>query len=262
MKSLDGKVALVTGGGTGIGRITAVMLAAEGARVIVAGRRRAPLDEAVTEITKGGGVAVARVADLEKPAEARALGEWAVSQFGGVDVLVNNAGHSSHARSIRWIDDAEWASVVAVNLNGVYALTQSVLPGMIERGDGVVIAVSSLAALRPGLVSGPAYGAAKAAVRNLMSHLHNELRNDGIRATTIVPAEVDTPILDKRPAPPNATARATMMQAEDVARAILLCATMPPRTVIEEIVMSPTKERERGPELAVARMAGAPKARG
>ena len=262
MKSLDGKVALVTGGGTGIGRITAVLLAAEGARVIVAGRRRAPLDEAVTEITKAGGVAVARVADLEKPAEARALGEWAVSQFGGVDVLVNNAGHSSHARSIRWINDDEWASVVAVNLNGVYALTQSVLPGMIERGDGVVIAVSSLAALRPGLVSGPAYGAAKAAVRNLMSHLHNELRNDGIRATTIVPAEVDTPILDKRPAPPSATARATMMQAEDVARAILLCATMPPRTVIEEIVMSPTKERERGSELTVARMAGAPKARG
>jgi NADP-dependent 3-hydroxy acid dehydrogenase YdfG len=226
--------------------------------VVVAGRRRAPLDEVVTEITGTGGVAAARVADLEKTADARALGEWTVRELGRVDVLVNNAGHSSHARSIRWIDDDEWASVLAVNLNGVYALTQAVLPGMLERGDGVVISVSSLAALRPGLVSGPAYGAAKAAVRNLMTHIHTELRNEGIRATTIVPAEVDTPILDKRPAPPDARARATMMQAEDVARAILLCATMPARTVIEEIVMSPTRERERGAELAVARMAGAP----
>jgi NADP-dependent 3-hydroxy acid dehydrogenase YdfG len=261
VKALDGKVALVTGGGTGIGRETAAMLAAEGARVVVAGRRRAPLDEVVTEIIKAGGAAAARVADLEKPAEARALGEWTANEFGRVDVLVNNAGHSSHARSIRWINDDEWASVLAVNLNGVYALTQAVLPGMIERGDGIVISVSSLAAMRPGLVSGPAYGAAKAAVRNLMTHIHNELRNQGIRATTIVPAEVDTPILDKRPAPLDAGARATMMQAEDVARAILLCATMPARTVIEEIVMSPTKEREREAELAVARMAGAPKGR-
>jgi NADP-dependent 3-hydroxy acid dehydrogenase YdfG len=91
-----------------------------------------------------------------------------------------------------------------------------------------------------------------------MQHVHNTLRNQGIRATIIMPAEVDTPILDKRPHNPDATARSTMMQAEDVARAILLCVTLPPRTVIEEIVMSPTILRDQSQDLAVAARAGSP----
>jgi NADP-dependent 3-hydroxy acid dehydrogenase YdfG len=256
--ALDGKVALVTGGGTGIGRAAAAMLAAEGARVVIAGRRREPLDAVVAEIGAAGGVAAARACDLETTAQATALGQWTVQQFGRLDVLVHNAGHSSRARSIRWVTEDEWNSVLAVNLTGVYALTQAVLPGMIERGDGAIITVSSLAALRPGLISGAPYGAAKAAVRTLMGHINAELRNQGIRATTIIPAEVDTPILARRPVPPDAAARATMMQAEDVARVILLCATMPARTLIEEIVMSPTRERDRTAEIAVARMTGAP----
>ena len=132
---------------------------------------------------------------------------------------------------------------------------------MIERGGGTIITVSSLAALKPGLIGGAPYGAAKAAARNLMGHVHNVLRNKGIRATTILPAEVDTPILDRRPLVPDARARATMMQAEDVARAIVLCATLPPRTVIEEIVMSPTILRDQSPDIEVARDVGGPDAR-
>jgi NADP-dependent 3-hydroxy acid dehydrogenase YdfG len=129
---------------------------------------------------------------------------------------------------------------------------------MIERGGGTIITISSLAALRPGLIGGAPYGAAKAAVLNLMGHVHNVLRDKGIRATTIMPAEVDTPILDKRPLPPDTTARATMMHAEDVARAILLCATLPPRTVIETMVMSPTILRDQSVDIKVARDEGAP----
>ena len=118
--------------------------------------------------------------------------------------------------------------------------------------------MASLAALKSGLVGGAPYGAAKAGARNLMSHVHNVFRDQGIRATTILPAEVDTPILDNRPRPPDAEGRATMMQAEDVARAILLCATLPARTVIEEIVMSPTRTRNMTAELEVARHLGSP----
>ena len=258
MGRLDGQIAIVTGGGSGIGREAARMLAAEGAHVVVAGRRRQPLDTVVEEIKKAGGNATARQADVAKHAEAVELARFTVATLGRVDVLVNSAGHSSKARSIRWVGKDEWDSVLDVNLNGVYALTQAVLPGMIERGGGTIVTVGSVAAFRPGLIGGAPYGAAKAAVRNLMGHVHTVLRDKGIRATVIMPAEVDTPILEKRPLAPDAKARATMMQPEDVARAILLAVTLPPRTVIEELVMSPTIQRDMTADIAAAARVGAP----
>lgn len=258
MGKLDGQIAIVTGGGSGIGRAAAKMLAAEGAHVVIAGRRRQPLDTVVTEIAKAGGKAVARQADVAKHTEAVELARFTVATLGRVDVLVNNAGHSSKARSIRWVGKDEWDSVLDVNLNGVYALTQAVLPSMLERGGGTIVTVGSVAALRPGLIGGAPYGAAKAAVRNLMGHVHTVLRDKGIRATVIMPAEVDTPILENRPLPPDAKARATMMQPEDVARAILLAVTLPPRTVIEELVMSPTIQRDMTADIAAAARIGEP----
>jgi NADP-dependent 3-hydroxy acid dehydrogenase YdfG len=258
MARLEGKVAIVTGGGSGIGRCTALMLAREGARVVISGRRKPPLEEVVGEITRGGGQAVANPGDMAKPADAQELVRWTIAQYGMVDILINNAGHSSKVRNVRWIGLEEWEKVMAVNVTGVYLLTQAVLPSMIERGGGTIVTVSSYAALRPGLIGGSVYGAAKAAQLNLMGHVHTVLRDKGIRATTIMPAEVDTPILDNRPLPPDATARATMMQPEDVAEAILLCVTLPPRTVIEEIVISPTFTRDQSKDIAVARDMGAP----
>ena len=258
MGKLDAKIAIVTGGGTGIGRSTALMLAAEGARVVVAGRRRPPLEAVVAEITKARGKAVAREADVAKPAQGRSLVDWAVKELGRVDILINNAWHSSKVRNARWVGQDDWDAVLAVNLTGVYALTQAVLPGMIERGGGTIVTVGSYAALRPGLIGGAPYGAAKAGVLNLMGHIHTVLRDKGIRATTVMPAEVDTPILDNRPLPPDDAARATMMQPEDVAEVILLCVTLPERTVIEEIVVSPTRTRDQTRDIQVARDLGAP----
>jgi NADP-dependent 3-hydroxy acid dehydrogenase YdfG len=258
MGQLDGQVVLVTGGGTGIGREAARLLAAEGAHVVVAGRRLEPLELVVKEITAAGGTAVARSADLEKPDEAAALARWTLDTQGRVDILVNNAGHSSTIRSIRWVGLRDWDGVLSVNLTGVYVLTQAVIPGMLERGGGVIITVSSVAAIRPSLIGGAPYSAAKAGVRALMGEIHSELRNQGIRVTTIMPAEVDTPILDRRPLPPGPDARATMMQAEDVAQVILLCATLPPRTVIEEIVMSPTFQRDVTADIAAGKRVGGP----
>jgi NADP-dependent 3-hydroxy acid dehydrogenase YdfG len=258
MGVLDGQVAIVTGAGSGIGEVTAGMLAAEGAQVVICGRRQGPLDAVVKTLEKGGGKCAARAVDLENPDAAAAFVQWTLERFGRVDVLINNAGHSSHARSVRWVSRKEWDSVMNVNVNAVYVLTQTVLPGMIERKTGTIVTVGSMAALKAGLIGGAPYGAAKAAVRNLMHHVHNTLRNQGIRATIIMPAEVDTPILDKRPHNPDAAARATMMQAEDVARAIMLCVTLPPRTVVEEMIISPTILRDQSKDLAVAAKAGAP----
>jgi NADP-dependent 3-hydroxy acid dehydrogenase YdfG len=260
MTRLDGQVAIVTGGGTGIGKATAEMLATEGARVVIAGRRKPPLEEVVAGIGAAGGQAWARAGDIERRDEAEDLVRWTAAEIGPVSILVNNAGHASRVRNIRWIDQNEWDSVLAVNLSAVYVLTQAALPGMLERGAGTIITVASMAAVRPGLLSGAPYGAAKAGVRNLMSYLHNTFRNQGIRATTILPAEVDTPILDKRPRPPDASERASMMQPEDVAHAILLCCTLPPRTVIEEIIMSPTMLRDQSADIEFNRWLGAPPA--
>ncbi|MBP38572.1 MAG: SDR family NAD(P)-dependent oxidoreductase [Dehalococcoidia bacterium] len=258
MGHLDGQIAIITGAGTGIGREAALMFADEGAKLVITGRRIEPLNEVVGLIESAGGSAVAKSVDMEDGDAAAALGEWALNEYGQVDILVNNAGHSSKIRSIQYVGAEEWNSVFKVNVEGVYRLTQSVVGSMIERGAGTVITTSSMAALRPGLLGGAAYSAAKAASYNLMRGINAELNAKGIRACTVLPAEVDTPILNNRPHNPDAAARATMMMPEDVAAAILLCATLPGRTVIEEIVMSPTQPRDRSIDMAVAAKAGSP----
>ena len=154
MGALTGQVAIVTGGGTGIGESAARMLAAEGAQVVICGRRSAPVEAVARAIEKDGGLCAARAVDLEDAAAAAGLVRFTLERFGRVDVLVNNAGHSSHARSIRWVGQKEWDSVMAVNLTAVYVLTQAVLPGMLERGSGTIVTVSSLAALKAGLIGG------------------------------------------------------------------------------------------------------------
>ena len=119
MGVLDGQVAIVTGGGSGIGRETAKMLAAEGAKVVVSGRRQGRLDETVAEIVRAGGAAVARTADMENATDPAALAEWTVTTLGQVDILINNAGHSSTIRAILWLRKEDWDSVLAANLTGV-----------------------------------------------------------------------------------------------------------------------------------------------
>ena len=253
MALLQKKTVIVTGAGSGIGEKAAELLAAEGASVVLVGRRLAPLQQVAERIVASGGRAVAHSADLTIGDQAAAVAPFTIQTFGRIDVVVNNAGFSSGVRSVRYVQPDEWDAVFKVNMEGVYRLTQASLPGMIERGEGTVITTSSMAALRPGILGGAPYSAAKAAVRAFSHGLNSELRDRGIRATVIVPGEVDTPILMGRPSVPNEEARQTMMQAEDVARCIHLAATLPQRTVIEELIVMPSILRDMTAEMEVAR---------
>ncbi len=258
MGKLQDKIAIVTGGGTGIGRETALLMAGEGAKVVVCGRRKAPLDQVAAEIRAAEGICVPRPVDLEDGEAAAELIEWANTEFGRVDVLVNNAGFSSRIRSIRYVQPEEWDAVFRVNVQAVYRLTQAVLDGMIQRGEGTIITVCSMAALSPGPLGGAPYSAAKAAAIAIMRYVNNEQRNTGVRASAIIPAEVNTDILDKRAVPPSEKDRNTMMGARDVAEAILLCATLPQRTVIEQVTMTPSYLRDQSADAAALSQVGAP----
>ena len=258
MASLDGKVAIVTGAGTGIGRECAKLLAAEGAQGVLGGRRRAALDAVAGEIEGAGGTAHARTLDIQKRAEVEGLVAWTREQAGPVDILVNNAGAASRVLNVRFITDADWENTVSVNLTAVYLLTQAVLPDMLERKAGTIVTVSSLAALRPNMLGGAAYGAAKAGVRNFMTYLHNTFRNDGIRASSVLPGEVSTPIMDGRARPPSQAERDAMVQPEDIAAGVLLCCTLPARAVVEELIIAPTKFRDPSGDIEISRWIGAP----
>ena len=196
MKALEGQVAIVTGGGTGIGHSTAVMLADEGAQVVIAGRRKPPLDEVVAQIERAGGTCVARQADLGKVADAVELARWTIERFGRVDVLVNNAGHSSKARNVRYVSPDEWESVVAVNLTGVYALTQGVLPGMVERGGGKVVTIASDAG-RVGSSGEAPYSACKGGIIALTKTLAREMASKNIQLNVVCPGLTETGMLEQ-----------------------------------------------------------------
>ncbi|SEP96417.1 NADP-dependent 3-hydroxy acid dehydrogenase YdfG [Streptomyces sp. yr375] len=258
MATPNGTTALITGAGSGMGRETALLLARDGAAVVLVGRRQDALDAVAAAIRAEGGTALALAADITRAADVTRVLERVRAELGPVDVLVNNAGSASSVLNPQWLPHEEWREVLEVNLTAVFQLSQAVLPDMLERGAGTIVTVSSLAAVTPNLLGGAAYGAAKAGVRNFMTFLHNTFRNQGLRAITVLPGEADTPILDNRARPPKPEERAHMVQPEDVAEAIRLAVALPQRVVLQEIVVAPTRQRDTSGDLEISRWAGAP----
>jgi NADP-dependent 3-hydroxy acid dehydrogenase YdfG len=258
MGRFDGQGVVVTGGGTGIGRSTALAFAAQGAVVAVVGRRAGPLDEVVADIEGTGGRAVAVTADLVDPDAPALVASKALAELGRVDCCVHNAGFSSSIRSARYLGLDEWNAVLAVNVTGPAMLTRELLPHLIDRGSGTIVLVSSLAAIRPNVMAGAAYGAAKAAATNYMEELASEVRNAGVRCTTVLPGEVDTAILDRRALPPGEQERSTMVHPDDVAAMITAVVGLPARAMVDQLVISPTVQRDYGADVAAALAKGAP----
>lgn len=251
-------VAAVTGASSGVGRATSLALARLGARLILIGRDPQRLASCAHEIERLGGAAEWRTRDLSALDDVAELAAWLGARRPNVDLLVNNAGAFSRAKSVRWIGHEAWAEVIALNLSAPFLLTQACLPAMLESGRGTIITVSSVAARTASTLGGAAYGAAKAGIANLMRGVSAELRDQGIRACTIFPGEIDSPMHLLRPKPPDAEARATMMQPEDVASVIAMVASLPARTLVEEVVMAPTVRRDVREDLRIALAEGAP----
>jgi NADP-dependent 3-hydroxy acid dehydrogenase YdfG len=241
MGKLQDKVALVTGGGSGVGLATARLFLQEGARVAIAGRHPDKLRKAADELA-GGDRLLAHPADVTNPAQVKVLVERVTDRFGPVDILVNNAGTNLKARKMRELTPDSWQQLVRTNLDGAFYCIQALLPQMLKRRDGLIININSISGKRAYPLAGAGYAAGKFGLHALAACLANEELESGIRVSSIYPGEIDTPILEARPTPVTVEQRAKILKAEDVARAVLFVATLPPSVSVPELVIKPTSQ--------------------
>jgi NAD(P)-dependent dehydrogenase (short-subunit alcohol dehydrogenase family) len=240
--SLQGQVAWITGGGSGIGLAAATELVRAGAHVIITGRNTATNASALS-VLRTLGSAEAMALDVSDAAAVDQVARDIVQRHGRIDILVNSAGTNAARRNFDVLTTDTWDEVVAINLSGLFYCVHAVLPVMRRQRQGLIINVSSWAGLYASKLTGPAYNATKRAVLALTESINMEECLHGIRATSVCPGEVATPILEKRPVPPSPDQRARMVQPEDMGQAITFIARMPARTCINELVISPTHNR-------------------
>ena len=239
---LKGQVAWVTGGGSGIGLAGATELVKAGAHVLISGRTAATNASALASL-QALGSAEAVLLDVADKQAVKAVAQQLVATHGRIDILINSAGTNATQRNFDVLTTEAWDEVVAINLSGLFYCVHAVLPTMRHQQGGLIINVSSWAGLYASKLTGPAYNATKRAVLALTESINMEECGNGIRASSLLPGEVATPILNKRPVPPSQAQRERMVQAEDMGQAILFLAQMPPRTCINELVISPTHNR-------------------
>lgn len=186
---LSGEVAIVTGGGRGIGRAVALRFATEGAAILLAARTQSQIDSVAAELKSGGHIAVAIRADVSQESDCKAIVQAARRQFGRIDILVNNAGVLGPVKAVEEILPGEWDEVMAVNLRGPFLMTRLALPEMYERGSGAIINISSVAAKAAFQWNGP-YAASKAGLVGFTRTVAAEAARHGVRVNAICPGPV------------------------------------------------------------------------
>ena len=188
---LTGQTALVTGGARGIGRACAERLNSAGAAVVIADRLAGEADAAARALVAAGGKAVAIAADLSDPRSVAPMVDAATRAFGRVDILVNNAGVISEVATAD-LTDEQWERVIGINLKAVVFVTQACLPGMVRRGSGAIINISSLAARVGGIATGVDYSATKAGIIGVTRTLARQYGPQGIRVNAVAPGPIAT----------------------------------------------------------------------
>ncbi|TKB72166.1 MAG: SDR family oxidoreductase [Nitrospira sp.] len=195
MNRLAGKVALITGGGTGIGQAIAERFAKEGAAVVVTGRRKDKLDPVVHAIERSHGRALAVAGTVTDEAHVRSAVEQTLRDFGTLNVLVNNAAIGAFGKVMHEIDDATWDEVLAINLTGLFRMTRAAVPELIRAGGGSIVNISSVGGLI-GFPMSAAYGATKGAMNAFTRCIAMDYAAQGIRCNAICPGLVETPMAE------------------------------------------------------------------
>ena len=233
------KTAVVTGAGSGVGQSIALKLARQGWRVALVGRRAEALGETVRLAGSLAKQFLACPCDIGEQAAVAKIAATILAEFKDVEVVVNAAGTNAPRRSLEVLSLDDYHAMMNTNLHGAYYIVQAFLPRMRARQSGTIINIVSDAGKQASPKAGPAYVMSKFGMAGLNQAINAEERPHGIRACAIFPGDIDTPLLDKRPLIPDATARARMMKPEDIADCALLCINLPSRAVVEEMLVRP-----------------------
>ncbi len=243
MQKLAGRAAWVTGAGSGIGEAAALALAEEGATLVLTGRRREPLEHVAARISEGGGSAHVQPADLFDARQAQRVGAFITDKLSRLDILVNNAGLNINDRHWDKLTPEGIDQLVGGNLSSALYCVTVVLPIMRAQQSGLLIHTASMAGRFMGGFSGPIYSAAKHGMVAMSHTINMEECVNGIRSTVVLPGEVATPILDKRPNPVSAEERARMLQPDDLGDLIRYITCLPAHVVMNEVMIAPTWNR-------------------
>jgi 3-oxoacyl-[acyl-carrier protein] reductase len=233
--TLEGKVALVTGAGRGIGKAVALSLARSGCRIVLASRTPDQLEQVKSDIRAQGGQALSIATDLTKDDEIQRLIEESQAAWQRVDFLINNAGWGKRAPVIRArVED--WDQTFRLNLRAPMMLAKMLLPAMIARGEGAVINIGSVSG-KTGEANGAAYSASKFGLIGFTQSLYEEVREYGIKVSVILPGFVNTPLIPET----RQLDRGKMIQADDIALAVQYILTSPGTSCPVEITIRPQK---------------------
>ncbi|MBR9976015.1 MAG: SDR family NAD(P)-dependent oxidoreductase [Bacteroidetes bacterium] len=236
--TLAGRVAMITGASSGIGRALTLMLLREGVHVVATGRNKERLSALREEANGLPGSLLTSVADVTDETQMQRVLDEAAQVYGAPDIVVANAGFGI-LKPMTEMRTEEFDSVIAANVRGVWLTLRHSLPAMIERGGGDMIIVSSLAG-KNGFAGGTAYAASKFAVRGLAQSLMLEVRERNVRVASIFPGSTDTRFFDDTPMSPD---REKILAAEDVAQAIVDILRSPRRALLSEIDIRPANPR-------------------